>query len=87
MWHNKNWPPFHRYYFLKYLYTSSVKNVPEALAKEESLIRHEQHIYLPVFKSINAREACLRQIKKQLANLEPNDVYEYIHVGRERLFN
>ena len=75
LWHNRNIPYFHRYYFIKFLLTCYFKNIQPSLLKEEQLIRSEQHIYFPLFKSINAREACLRNLKKQIAELTPQDVY------------
>lgn len=87
LWHNRNIPFFHRYYFLKCLYTAYMHAIPAALIREEELIRNEQHPYYTLFKSINAREACLRNLKKHLADLSPQDVYEYLHIARERLLN
>lgn len=87
LWHNRNLPFFHRYYVEKYLFTAYIKNIGPSIEKEEELIKTEQHIYYPLFKSINARQACLRSLKKLLAELNSEDVYEYLHVAKQRLFN
>lgn len=87
LWHNRNIPYFHRYYFLKFLLSCYLKNILPAISREEELIKSEQHIYFTLFRSINAREACLRNLKRLLAELGPQDVHEYLHTGKERLFN
>ena len=55
LWHNRNTPYFHRYYFLKFMYTCYFKNIQPNIVREEELIRSEQHIYFTLFRSINAR--------------------------------
>jgi hypothetical protein len=87
VWHNRNIPYFHRYYFLKMMHSSYLKSIPHSLSEEEQLVRSEQHIYYSLFRSIQAREACLRNLKKHIADLGPQDVQEYLHTGRERLLN
>lgn len=87
LWHTRNIPFFHRYYVDKYLFTSYMKNIDALLENQIKLISEETHIYYNIFRTINAREACLRQLKKHLAELAPQDVYEYLHISREYLFN
>jgi hypothetical protein len=69
LWYSKNTPVFHRFYFLKYLYSAMIKNVEELILNEEKIIKEERHAFSNSFKAINAREACLRQLKRQLTDL------------------
>ena len=69
LWYSKNTPMFHRFYFLKYLYSAMIKNVEELILNEEKIIKEERHAFANAFKAINAREACLRQLKRQLTDL------------------
>jgi len=41
LWYNRNTPYFHRYYFLKVLYTCYFKDIQANILKEEQLIRSE----------------------------------------------
>lgn len=70
---------------MKYIFTTYFKNLPQLISNEEKLIREEQHIYYSIFRAINARESCLRQLRKGLAELSIEHVYEYLHVARQRL--
>ena len=38
-------------------------------------MKEEQHIYYSIFRAVNAREACLRQLRRSLADLTVEDVY------------
>lgn len=41
LWHNRNLPYFHRYYFLKFLLSCYLKNILPSIQREEELIRKE----------------------------------------------
>ena len=75
LWHNRNIPFFHRFYFLKYIFTTYFKNLSQLITNEEKLMKEEQHIYYSIFRAVNAREACLRQLRRSLADLTVEDVY------------
>lgn len=72
---------------MKYIFTTYFKNLDQLISAEEKLIKEEQHIYFSIFRAINAREACLRQLRRTLAELSVEDVYEYLHVAKERIYS
>lgn len=55
VWHHHSTPYFHRYYFIKYIFTTYFKNLDKLISTEEKLIKEEQHIYYSISRAINAR--------------------------------
>jgi hypothetical protein len=84
LWESRKIEPFHRYYFEKYVFSTYVQNVHALVKREDSLIRHEQHIYFSILRAIWAREACMNHLSRSLKQLSSEDMHEHFHTVTER---
>lgn len=82
LYSEKGVPVFHRYYFLKVLYSSPLQTLEGHLEKEMLLLGRKEHVLFRLERAVQARESCLHNLRRKLLELSEADVYEHLTLAR-----
>jgi hypothetical protein len=69
-WLRKKMPDFYCYYFLKFAYANSYARMHEIFLGEVENMAREKDSYAVVKKTIEAREACLSNLRRMLSMIK-----------------
>jgi len=64
LWLGKRIPEFYSYYFLKFCYANKPSRLQEAVFEEQANMSKENDSYTVIRKAIEAREACLSNLRR-----------------------
>lgn len=76
-------PDFYCYYFLKFAYANSYSRMHELFLGEIENMGREKDSYTVIKKTIEAREACLSNLRRMLSMIKPLDIEESLHTISE----
>lgn len=66
VWINERIPDFYSYYFMEQAKNVSPDRLEDLITKEIRSIRNKDNYYVDIVKTIEAREACLIEIRRVL---------------------
>ncbi len=69
-WLRKKMPDFYSYYFLKFAYANSYSRMHELFLAEIENMSRDKDSYNVIKKTIEAREACLSNLRRMLSGIK-----------------